>query len=720
MAFHVTQCPGCESTFNTSARILQSAAGKVRCGACLMVFEATENFVDATDADDSEDTSVFVGNDPTDYFDPSRFITRSALTDPAIDTETFHFSAHTMPEPTADTAQADDPAIPAHIFVDSNPDALPPAEPVMATASPSAEVMDSDSREFFAAVANELEHDDLAANIAASAETALTATELAKDSIEDSEIEQSAASTPQSAAADFTAQRTEPPPADAFPPPAFTGANTAADESDTANEHEPAILEEVELVTEAQDLESAEADVVVAHSDGDAPEESIFTSAPDQTSEQLDTAADSAPAEQESAAQQETPESTELTPPIPEPPLQAPVRAPEDVRIHASFSIFHHQAIPRQRAEPRPPELPDNEHSAQSSPRDEIEQATTDVPAVDGETMSPATAVAPDLDAEQELAAATPDLEHAPQDADDGMTAEIEVIDLDEFDEWPESHVDDAADATATEPAEATAVAASVPADDEPIVTVDAMADATTDASTVAEKDEDAPPETESAAEAEAETENAVEAESDTTESIRARALRALLRDDEALEALPVTARSAIGKDLPPVELLAGTQRNWARIVLLTLTCILLALTLAAQILWQRLPVYSRMAELRPVYEIACRIASCELPTYSEISAIRSDNLVVRSHPTADDALSVSLNFRNTAAFPQPFPVLILSFNSATNSVIALREFAPEEYLDAGLQNIREMPVMSPVQIELEVMDPGADAVNYTVAFRRP
>ncbi|MEZ7830277.1 MAG: zinc-ribbon domain-containing protein, partial [Gammaproteobacteria bacterium] len=45
MSFNVTQCPACESTFNTNSRVLAAAAGKVRCGACLNVFEAIDNFL---------------------------------------------------------------------------------------------------------------------------------------------------------------------------------------------------------------------------------------------------------------------------------------------------------------------------------------------------------------------------------------------------------------------------------------------------------------------------------------------------------------------------------------------------------------------------------------------------------------------------------------------------------------------------------------------------
>jgi len=93
---------------------------------------------------------------------------------------------------------------------------------------------------------------------------------------------------------------------------------------------------------------------------------------------------------------------------------------------------------------------------------------------------------------------------------------------------------------------------------------------------------------------------------------------------------------------------------------------------------------------------------------------------VVRSHPELSNGLMVNIVIRNSAEFPQAFPILILSFNTASNELIALREFSPTEYLDPALQNIEMMPVMAPVQIELEIIDPGADAVNYTLAFRRP
>ena len=81
MAFHITQCPCCNSTFSISDRLLNAANGKVRCGVCLSVFIAEQQLVDgnrAAEVNESND-SVFVGHAPEDYFDPASFLTREAL-----------------------------------------------------------------------------------------------------------------------------------------------------------------------------------------------------------------------------------------------------------------------------------------------------------------------------------------------------------------------------------------------------------------------------------------------------------------------------------------------------------------------------------------------------------------------------------------------------------------------------------------------------------------
>ena len=74
MAFHITQCPCCNSTFSFSAQLLNAANGKVRCGACLSVFLAEQQLVDSQPAADNSETndSVFVGRAPEGLMTPLR------------------------------------------------------------------------------------------------------------------------------------------------------------------------------------------------------------------------------------------------------------------------------------------------------------------------------------------------------------------------------------------------------------------------------------------------------------------------------------------------------------------------------------------------------------------------------------------------------------------------------------------------------------------------
>ncbi|MEQ8954514.1 MAG: DUF3426 domain-containing protein, partial [Gammaproteobacteria bacterium] len=203
-------------------------------------------------------------------------------------------------------------------------------------------------------------------------------------------------------------------------------------------------------------------------------------------------------------------------------------------------------------------------------------------------------------------------------------------------------------------------------------------------------------------------------------DEIRARALRAQFEDEGALESLPPENLSVLGKFANTLELPLGVRRNWGRNIALSLLALILGGLLAAQYLWRYQSLFAQDPLLRPLYQLACNSLGCQLPAYQDIASIVSDGLTVRSHPQRDNALVANITFQNAAPFPQPFPIMILSFNSATNSVIALREFSPDEYLPPQLQDFALMPSLTPIQLSLELIDPGPDAVNYTLAFRRP
>lgn len=153
------------------------------------------------------------------------------------------------------------------------------------------------------------------------------------------------------------------------------------------------------------------------------------------------------------------------------------------------------------------------------------------------------------------------------------------------------------------------------------------------------------------------------------------------------------------------------------RIILMSLLALLLTAGLFAQFVWYNLNELSQNITLRPWLERTCNLVNCSLPPLIDIRAISSDNLLVRSHTEIANALTVNLVFRNNASFAQPFPALTLRFTDVNNSVVAERLFTPEEYLPTDLSGMTMMPPGAPVQITLDVLDPGSTAINYEVSF---
>jgi hypothetical protein len=202
--------------------------------------------------------------------------------------------------------------------------------------------------------------------------------------------------------------------------------------------------------------------------------------------------------------------------------------------------------------------------------------------------------------------------------------------------------------------------------------------------------------------------------------AIRARALKMKFKDDQALEQLATENLASLQRVATPVELRSEYPAHWGRTLTLLLTAGILGMSLAGQHLLRNQEHYSQQIRWRPLLEWVCANHGCDLPLYEDLSAIEPSNLSVGSHPNRADTIMVQVQIRNTAPFEQAFPVMIVGFNTTDNELIALREFSPTEYLQGELPESATMPVMAPIPINLALMDPGEDAVNYTLAFRRP
>lgn len=136
-------------------------------------------------------------------------------------------------------------------------------------------------------------------------------------------------------------------------------------------------------------------------------------------------------------------------------------------------------------------------------------------------------------------------------------------------------------------------------------------------------------------------------------------------------------------------------------------------LVLATQYLVFSFNELARTPQWRPFYASVCEVAGCQLPNRSNVQALRGANLVVRSHPRMEDALVVDAILFNEAAYEQPFPMLELEFTALEGGSVASRRFLPDEYLQGELRELDTMPRDTPVRISFEIMDPGAEAVNY-------
>ncbi|MEO4047763.1 DUF3426 domain-containing protein [Pseudomonas sp. CAU 1711] len=161
-------------------------------------------------------------------------------------------------------------------------------------------------------------------------------------------------------------------------------------------------------------------------------------------------------------------------------------------------------------------------------------------------------------------------------------------------------------------------------------------------------------------------------------------------------------------------------RKPWGRWIGWGLLNLLAAVALAGQYVTYHFEELARQDQYRPWFEALCPEIGCSLPSKVDITQIRSTNLVVRSHPQYMDALLVDAILYNRAPFAQPFPLLELRFADLGGQLIASSRFRPSEYLSGELAGQDEMPPQTPIHISLEIKDPGAKAVNYSLSFHSP
>ena len=183
---------------------------------------------------------------------------------------------------------------------------------------------------------------------------------------------------------------------------------------------------------------------------------------------------------------------------------------------------------------------------------------------------------------------------------------------------------------------------------------------------------------------------------------------------DSTPKPAPVKPREVAGNLQPEPLKLALPSRNrmvarwfWGSVVLVMLG--------ALQVFYFNFAEWSRTPQWRPFYTQVCGYAGCTLPTVQDLNTLKSSQLVVRSHPALANALVVDSLLTNEAEFAQPFPDMTLVFRDLDNNVVASRRFSPDEYLSGEVAGTQLIPGQTEVHVALDILDPGQNAVSYSI-----
>ncbi|MEJ2060725.1 MAG: DUF3426 domain-containing protein [Gammaproteobacteria bacterium] len=147
------------------------------------------------------------------------------------------------------------------------------------------------------------------------------------------------------------------------------------------------------------------------------------------------------------------------------------------------------------------------------------------------------------------------------------------------------------------------------------------------------------------------------------------------------------------------------------------LASLLLIVLLGVQYAYFHRDKLAQYPELRPTLNAMCEVTGCSLPPLRNIQDIELLSRNIYSHPNIPHALIITATFVNNAHFAQPYPLLQVSLFDLQGKLLAMRRFKPSEYLQPGTNPNEPMQPGSPVNIRLEVSDPGTNALAFEFKF---
>ena len=153
--------------------------------------------------------------------------------------------------------------------------------------------------------------------------------------------------------------------------------------------------------------------------------------------------------------------------------------------------------------------------------------------------------------------------------------------------------------------------------------------------------------------------------------------------------------------------------RRWPWVVL----CLLLAGVLGSQLAWVKRDALIRNPTTGAWLRSTCAALGCQLPLVSAPAQLHLVASNVQAHPSVANALMISANVRNDAAFAQPYPIVSVTLSNAQGQHVAMRRLLPQQYMDDEAALRRGLAPGASTVLLLEVQDPGDKAVAFEFGF---
>ncbi|MEJ2590231.1 MAG: DUF3426 domain-containing protein [Candidatus Thiodiazotropha sp.] len=144
---------------------------------------------------------------------------------------------------------------------------------------------------------------------------------------------------------------------------------------------------------------------------------------------------------------------------------------------------------------------------------------------------------------------------------------------------------------------------------------------------------------------------------------------------------------------------------------------LVLLLLLGGQLVWLFKDSLIRHDMGRQAVSALCQVVGCTVPIRRDTDKIVIQSRNLSTHPDMPDVLFMQLVMINNAGFAQPFPKVQLSLFNDKGALIARRTFAPDDYLPQDERGKRMMPESQPIQVEMQLRDPGKEVTGYTFEF---